>query len=88
MPNTQQAVKRLRQAATRNLRNRASKSEIKTLTKKVLEAIANNDAKTAREILKVTQAKLDKAGKKGVLHKNTVARRKSLLARKLNDMSA
>ena len=88
MPNTAQARKRLRQAETRNLHNRSVKSELKTYTKKVLAAVEQGDAAAAAEQFRLTQAKLDKAVKKGVLHKNTVSRRKSLLARKVASISS
>ena len=86
MPNTASAKKRLRQDNVRNLRNRAAKSEIKTWTKKTLAAIEQKDRDTAIVMLRTAQAKLDKAAKRGVLHKNTVARRKSLLMRKFQEI--
>ena len=87
MPNTKQGVKRLRQNKRENLRNRMIKSEIRTFTRKFHEAVEGGDASTAKELVETTQAKLDKAAKKGVLHANTVSRRKSLLHRKLAGMS-
>jgi len=81
MPNTAQARKRLRQDQERNLRNRAASSEIKTLTKRVFAAVESGDASAAQTELKGVQARLDKAAKKGVMHKKTVDRRKSRLAR-------
>ena len=83
MPNTESAKKRLRQNHKRNLRNRIVKSEIKTMTKKVLESVEAKDAARAQESLRLTQSKLDKTVRKGVMHKNTVSRRKMLLARKV-----
>ncbi|MEM7164522.1 MAG: 30S ribosomal protein S20 [Planctomycetota bacterium] len=83
MPNTKQAAKRLRQSKKQNLHNRSVKSEIRTYTRKFLEAVAEGNATAANELVKTTQAKLDKAAKKGVMHANTVGRRKSLLHRKL-----
>ncbi len=83
MPNSKQATKRLRQSKERNLHNRTVKSEIKTCTKKVLAAVEAKDSAAAAALLRTTQAKLDKAVKKGVLHKNTVSRRKSALASKV-----
>ncbi len=82
MPNNSSTEKRLRQDQKRNLRNRAVKSEIKTWTKKALEAIEKKDREVATTCLRTAQAKLDKAIQKGVLHKRTAARRKSLLMRK------
>ena len=86
MPNNASAIKRLRQDKRRNLRNRAMKSEIKTWTKKTLAAIEQNDKEAATTMLRTTQSKLDKAAKKGVMHANTVARRKSLLVRRMKTM--
>lgn len=83
MPNSAQAIKRLRQDKKRNLRNRAIKSEIKTWTKKTLAAIESKDKDGAATCMRTTQSKLDKAAKNGVMHANTAARRKALLARRL-----
>ncbi len=87
MPNSKQATKRLRQAVTRNLRNRKVKSEIKTFTKKVLIALEGGDASSALKLLEKAHSKLDRAAKLGVLHRNTVNRRKSLLSRKVAAIS-
>ncbi len=66
--------KRLRQAAKRTLRNRSVKSKIKTLVKK---ARTSRDPAALRAAVKV----IDKAASKGILHRNTAARRKSRLMR-------
>lgn len=87
MPNTEQAKKRLRQDEGRNLRNRMVKSEIKTLTKRLLKAVSEGDQQQATELLRTTQSRLDMAVRKGTLHKNTVSRRKSLLQRKMAEQS-
>ena len=83
MPNNASGRKRLRQSKTRNLRNRMRKSEISTFTKKVMSAIESGDATAANSFLKIAQKKIDKAAKGNVLHKNTAARRKSALMRKV-----
>ncbi|MEC9476504.1 MAG: 30S ribosomal protein S20 [Planctomycetota bacterium] len=83
MPNNKSSAKRLRQDDKRNLRNRARKSEIRTLTKKVLAAVESGDQSKAEELARVVQGKLDRAAKGGTLHANTVSRRKSSLARQL-----
>ena len=54
--------------------------------KKTLAAIAENDRETAASCMRTTQSKLDKAAKKGVMHSNTVARRKALLARRMKTL--
>jgi small subunit ribosomal protein S20 len=68
------ALKRLRQAVKRTLRNRSVKSKIKTLVKK---ARLTRDPEAVRAAVKA----LDKAASKGILHRNTAARRKSRLMR-------
>ena len=88
MPNSKQATKRLRQAKVRNLRNRMVKSELKTYTKKVLAAVTEGNLKDAEDTLRAAQSKLDKAAQKGVLHKNTVSRRKAQLAAKVGSIKS
>ena len=83
MPNNRQSWKRLRQAKKQNLRNRQIKSEIKTYTKKLVEAVESDEVTEAETLLRTAQAKLDKAMKKGTLHRNTVNRRKSQLSTKV-----
>ncbi len=87
MPNSAQAIKRLRQDETRNQRNRAAKSEIKTLTKRLFSAVESGDNTQAQTELRTIQARLDKAAKRGVMHKKTVARRKSRLARAVSGLA-
>ncbi len=87
MPHTKSAKKRLRQAAKRRVYNKSIRSEIKTYTKKVLKAIEDKDKALAAKYFDLTQKKLDKSHKKGVYHKNTVARKKAALAKKLAALS-
>lgn len=83
MPNIKSAKKRVKVIATKTARNKAIKSALKTAVKKanvaVSESAANKDL-AVREAIK----KIDKAAAKGIMHKNTAARKKSALARKLN----
>jgi small subunit ribosomal protein S20 len=83
MPNTPSAAKRLRQSAKRRLRNRIAKKVIKTYTKRALASAAANDLEKAAADVSLATSKLDKAAARRVLHPNTVARRKSKLARDL-----
>ncbi len=79
MPNIKSAKKRVKVIATKTLRNKAIKSELKTYVKKAQNA-EENKAETVRVAIK----KIDQAAAKGILHKNTAARKKSALARSLN----
>ncbi|MFN0058307.1 MAG: 30S ribosomal protein S20 [Planctomycetota bacterium] len=81
MPHSAQAKKRWMQSLDRNLRNRTAKSELKTLTKKVQMLTEGGKRSEAEACLKLAQSRIDKAAQKGIMHKNTAARRKALLAR-------
>ncbi|MCS7173968.1 MAG: 30S ribosomal protein S20 [Armatimonadetes bacterium] len=73
---TPSALKRQRQTLKRTLRNRAWRSRIRTLTKKAREL------RTPEAVRQAIQA-IDKAAAKGIIHRNTAARRKSRLMRAL-----
>ncbi len=78
------AEKRIRQTAKRTAINRARKSRVRTFVKTVETAIAAGDQEAARAALRVAQPELHRATTKGVLHKNTVARKLSRLAHRIN----
>lgn len=79
MANTKSAMKRIRQAERRRLRNRAIRSKIRGTVK---TARAAEGAGLPAAILEAIRT-LDKAVSKGVVHRNTAARKKSALARRL-----
>jgi small subunit ribosomal protein S20 len=83
MPNIKSAIKRVKTTSTRTLRNAAAKSALRTSIKKFEAALAANDA-NAGALLKQALRNLDKAVTKGLLHKNTAARKKSRLTKKFN----
>lgn len=90
MANIKSAIKRVAIAERNRLENKAYKSAVKTLTKRYLVAVdahaANPSAETEQEVkqrLSAAVSKIDKAVKRGVLHKNTGARKKSRLSRVL-----
>lgn len=87
MPNIKSAKKRVKVTATKTLRNKAINTALKTDIKKANIAIENKDANTA-DAVKVAIRAIDKATAKGILHKNTAARKKSALAQKLNAINA
>ena len=60
----------------------------KTAVKKVLKAAEAGDTETARKVFDAAQSVIDKAVVKGVMHKNTAARRKELMSRRLKAMNA
>lgn len=83
MANIKSAKKRVKVIATKTARNKAYKSSMKTAIKKANVAIDTND--TAKEqLFKNAIQKIDQAVSKGILHKNTAARKKSTLASSMN----
>jgi small subunit ribosomal protein S20 len=82
MPNNRAAAKRMRQEQKRRLHNRSIKSLVKTQITKARQAIATDaDAEAA---VRDAVSELDRAAKKGVIHRNNAARRKSRLMKQLN----
>jgi small subunit ribosomal protein S20 len=82
------AKKRVRQNANRNRINRARKSQIKTQIKRFEQALSVGDAKAASEQYQLVARKLDEVASTSTMHKNTAARKKSRLAKKLNSLKA
>jgi small subunit ribosomal protein S20 len=87
MPIIKSAMKRVRQEEKRRARNSATKRRIKAATKSTLSHVATADVKAAQTDLTTAISLLDKAVKKGTLHKNTAARRKSKLTRSYNTVA-
>lgn len=83
MPNSPQAVRRVRTAEKANERNKSDRSEMRTAIKKLLESIGNNDTSKAKELFPKTQRILDTLAKKGIIKKNTVSRYKERLNKRL-----
>ncbi len=82
MANNKSALKRIKTSAVRTARNRKIKSTVKTAVKKFQDAAAQGSEETTEAYVKA-QKTLDKAVAKGVLHKNSAARKKSRLAKKV-----
>lgn len=83
MPNIKSAKKRVKVIATKTARNKAYNSSLKTAVKKAIVAISK-DAENKNQLFREAVKIIDKAASKGVIHKNTAARKKSALARSLN----
>ena len=86
MPNIKSAKKRVLIGETRNARNKATKSEMKTAIKKFEAAAVEGNRTEADGAYKVAVRAVDKAAAKGVLHKNNAAHKKSALTLKLNQL--
>ena len=84
MANHKSAEKRARQNENRRLRNKAVKTRIKHITKDVRQANAEAAKEEATARLNAAQSLIDKAAKKGVIHKKTAARKISRLSKLVN----
>ena len=79
MANIKSAKKRILVAKKREERNKAAKSKVKTLVKKVEAAAKAGNKEEAAKALIVATSAIDKAASKGIYHKNTAARKVSRL---------
>ena len=84
MPHHKSAKKRLRQTEKRTVINRSRLSRVRTFVKKVETAIATGDKAAAQSAFQQAQPEMHRATNKGVLHRNTVARKLSRLAARIN----
>ena len=82
MANHKSALKRAGQNERRRLRNKAVHTRVKNVVKDVRLAVAQ-DAENAVEQLNAAKSAIDKAAKKGVLHKKTASRKVSRLAKQV-----
>ena len=82
MANIKSQIKRNKQNEKAHERNKAVKSELKTVIRKFHAAAEAGEKDAAVENAKVATKKLDKAASKGVIHKNQAANRKSAIAKK------
>jgi small subunit ribosomal protein S20 len=87
VPNIKSVIKDVKKSRERQLRNTAAKSSIKTAVKKARTAIADDPANAAAT-LQQTIALIDRIEDKGIIHRNTAARRKSRLMKRLNKATA
>ena len=88
MPNHKSAEKRVRQSERRRLINRNNRAKLRTSIKKLRSALDSGDAKEGSSLLPTTVSEIDKAVRKGALHRNAAARQKSRLTIRVNRASA
>ena len=88
MPNIKSAIKRVSVIEKKTLRNNMVKSGYKSAVKKFEQAVEAGNKEEATKLLDLATKKVDQACTKGVIVKNTAARKKSNMAKKLNAMNA
>ena len=84
MANHKSALKRARQNINRRTRNQSAKTRIKNVVKDVQTAVDENAKEAALEKLNIAKSVIDDTASKGIIHKNTAARRISRLTNRVN----
>lgn len=87
MANHKSALKRARQNEIRRMRNKAVKTNVKTVVKDVRLSISENAPEAALQKLDTAKSVISKAAKKGVIHKKTAARKISRLAKSITKIT-
>ena len=88
MAHSLSSKKRVRQNIKRRAINRWRKAKVKDVVRVFETAVASGSADKASEQLKAVYKSLDQVAAKGTIHKNTAARKKSRLAKRLNKIGA
>ncbi len=88
MPTTKSAKKRIKQNEAHRIRNVARRGALKTQIRKFLDAVHEKDVERSTQELRSTTKLLDQLAAKGTYHRNTIARKKSRLAARLNGLTA
>ena len=86
MPNIKSAKKRVELSKVAYEKNKADKTQLKTIIKKFEAAVAAGDVALAQETYKAAVKKIDMAVSRNIIHKNAAARKKSQFTKKLNAM--
>jgi small subunit ribosomal protein S20 len=87
MANTKSAKKQAKKNIFKRSKNLARRTALKTSVKKVMTALESNSVEQAKQYLREAEAKLARAENKGIMHKNTVQRKISRLAKKVAQLS-
>ncbi len=87
MANHKSAVKRARQNEIKRIRNKSIKTRTKNVVKEVRYAVSENSNEAALSKLNIAKSTIDNAAKKGVIHKNTAARKISRLSKLVNNIA-
>ncbi|NIS79164.1 MAG: 30S ribosomal protein S20 [Anaerolineales bacterium] len=83
MANTPSAKKRIRQNAKRRMRNKLYRTRARTFVKRAHQSIEAGEVETTAEDVRLAVSELDRAARKGVIHRKNAARRKSRLMKRL-----
>jgi small subunit ribosomal protein S20 len=84
--NSPQAKKRVRQNEKRRVHNKSIKSECNTIKKKILNALESKNTEEAKQFFTDYQSKVDRAARKNIVSKNSAARNKSNLTKRIKEL--
>jgi small subunit ribosomal protein S20 len=84
LPNTKSAAKQMRVQERRRLRNQSIRSATRTFVRKAERAVVDGESSPTAEVVREAISAIDRAARKGVIHRNAAARRKSRLMKKVN----
>jgi small subunit ribosomal protein S20 len=87
LANHKSAIKRARQNENRRLRNKSVKTRVKNIVKSVQHAVNEQTKEEALQELNFAKSVIDRAAKKGVIHKKTASRKISRLSKHVNGIS-
>lgn len=87
MPNIKSSVRSVKTDAERRAKNAPAKAAVRNASRKVVALTQSGSKEDAQATLAVASGLLDKAARKGIIHKNAAARKKSRLAKKINTMA-
>lgn len=88
MANHKSAEKRTRQAQTARLRNKMNKTKMKSIIRKLDEAVVAGTADVAKDVLKEATSVIARTASKGTIHKRNASRKISRLAKRVNKMNS
>ncbi len=88
MANHKSAIKRARQNEKKRIRNKSTKTRIKSIVKGVRFTVSEKSNEAAPDELNIAKSIIDNAAKKGVIHKKTASRKISRLSKLVNTISA
>lgn len=87
MPNIKSSIRSVKTDAERRAKNAPVKTALRNASRNVLALTANGTQEEAQAKFAVASGLIDKAARKGIIHKNAAARKKSRLAKKVNSMA-
>ena len=87
MPNIKSSIRSVKTDAERRARNFPIRTSVRTVARRLLDQVEGGNAEEAKTLLVKASSVIDKAARKGVIHKNAAARKKSRLAKRLNKLA-